>query len=714
MLFNAHNIVAWHDRTTADHVLQSDRLAALGFRPLSLSIYGSPHDPRHAAVMIKRPGIIAVRSFTGLTQAGYERTLRDMAEQGFGPFIISATGPADAAVFASSFREMAPLPLTHCNLSKEQFIQLNREQHVTGAILVWADVFGSENDPRYAAIWGANPERIAWNVDAVDDGGVHAQQLFDAMGAMGARPLLVAVTPARRIMKVYVDSQIGPWVCRHGMTSEDYQAESDKQASQGLWPVCISAAGEGSAARFAAMFTTHEQHLPRVFRATGSYPVAAIDAAFEKYVKDQNLRGAALAIVAGTRLVYTRGYTFAETAPAYHDIQPSTPFRQASIAMTFCAVAVWKLIEQQQLTLDTPLQSVLALQQPDGAAPRDSRFDRITVRHLLEGTSGIQQSSVWKAVAASAASGGTLPADALDVARWIATLELTGEPGARDNTVYGATDYFLLSLLVARVVDVASFEAALALLVLNPLGQKHTRGSRSLAGVQLGDEARHHLSVHHPEKGWPLMQLATAPSVRTQDRPLVPMHYGAFDFEVLDGCGGLSSSVIDVARLCAMLACRSGNPVLAPVTIDTMLAAAVDATAARMDTRPGSHGFHGFDWASSVDPGRHQVQLGKAGWLPGQSSCCMGITGGLCYVMAQNGNLLPDVTTSWLDAIQRIAEARDWGSVDLFPTFGMASLPAGPVARLNAAFRLTPEQALRQIAQSLSQSLWPRARAGHE
>jgi hypothetical protein len=70
------------------------------------------------------------------------------------------------------------------------------------------------------------------------------------------------------------------------MTSGDYQAEFDKQAKAGLWPVCVSASGEGGEARFAAIFATQEDHLPRVFRSTGTPAVAAIDSALEKYVKE--------------------------------------------------------------------------------------------------------------------------------------------------------------------------------------------------------------------------------------------------------------------------------------------------------------------------------------------------------------------------------------------------------------------------------------------
>jgi len=263
---------------------------------------------------------------------------------------------------------------------------------------------------------------------------------------------------------------------------------------------------------------------------------------------------------------------------------------------------VWKLIEQGDLFLDTTLQSVLNLKQPNGSAPRDSRFGDIKIKHLLQSISGINQGGVWHAVAASQAAGGTLPSNGTEVARWIAAQNLTGNAGDKNNAVYGNTDYFILSLIVAKTVGAASFEAALAALVLNRLGQQHTRGSRSLADDQADDEARYHLTVHNPDNSWPLFQLETAASVRTQDSPLVASQYGSYDYEMFDGCGGLSSSVIDVARLCAMFACRSGNPVLDAKTIDNLLAAAVSATNTQMgpDGKP-SHGYHGFAWAADIE-----------------------------------------------------------------------------------------------------------------
>src|SRR5688572_19382462 len=118
MLFNTQNIVAWHDRSSAEHISQRDQLAAAGFSPIALSIYGHPADPRYATVMVKRPQSVATQSVAGLAPAACQKVCVQMAAEGFGPFIITATGAQEHVVFAAAFRPMAQPPLLHLNLSK--------------------------------------------------------------------------------------------------------------------------------------------------------------------------------------------------------------------------------------------------------------------------------------------------------------------------------------------------------------------------------------------------------------------------------------------------------------------------------------------------------------------------------------------------------------------------------------------------------------------
>ena len=139
-------------------------------------------------------------------------------------------------------------------------------------------------------------------------------------------------------------------------------------------------------------------------------------------MKAQNLKGAALAITAGTQLVYAKGYTWAE--PTYPDVLPTTLFRQASISKTFTAIAIWRLMQlkPKELSFTTRMQSILKLKQFNGNPPVDSRYARIRVQHLLESTSGLVQNTVWDFEEVAKAAGGDSPQPRM---RWRASRPLS-------------------------------------------------------------------------------------------------------------------------------------------------------------------------------------------------------------------------------------------------------------------------------------------------
>jgi hypothetical protein len=195
-------------------------------------------------------------------------------------------------------------------------------------------------------------------------------------------------------------------------------------------------------------------------------------------------------------------------------------------------------------------------------------------------------------------------------------------------------------------------------------------------GAQAADEARHHMRVYDPDSGIGPLDLSA--SLKTPEKPLVGRQYGGWDMELFDGCGGLSSAVVDMARLAAMFSCRAGNPVLTPTAIDALFIAAANATLNY--SSPGKkHGFHGFDGAKIVDADDHIYWGSKGGWLPGQGTIISFSTGGFGYMIAQNGNKTPGVMTDWLKPVSQVAQAQSWPSKDLFPDYGMPSLLAEPI-----------------------------------
>jgi CubicO group peptidase (beta-lactamase class C family) len=713
MTLTPQNTVAWHERNTAQHKALVDKWAKLGFRTLSLAIYGSTGDPRYAAVMVKRAAVHAESQVFPRTQAELQSDFNNNAKIGRGPYIITATGPAGSPVFAASFRPMNPIPFTRLNLSLADFDARNAERHALGEMLLWVDVFGDASNPRFTAIWRPNPDHVAWSIDGYDPAkgaqeiivdAALLQQRFEAIASTWGRPAHVAVTPTGAVAELFVDSTIGAWHSQTGMTAAGYQAEYDTQTKAGLQPVQVSAEGAGASARFAAIFASREETDARTFRSNGPVTVAAIDSVMQDFMQTENLRGAALAIALGTRLVYAKGYTLAEAA--YPDVMPQTLFRQASVSKTFTGTAMMRVMQQNpSITLDTTVQSIMHLKQPNGSSPADTRWAEITIRHLLESDSGIPQWLLYGSPDASKAFSKPLPATPAELLSYATSLMLTGAPGDKNNSVYGNFDYLLLGQLLAKIQGTSTYEQAIQQLVLQPLHQTHTRGARSLIGDQQAGEARYHMTVYDPAYSWKLYPFEVLPTERSADGKVVPTHYGNLDFEMFSSAGGLSSSIVDMARLAAMLSDRKKNPVLDPDTIDKMLkaCAAAGATLKGPDGKP-SHGYYGLDWVTIGDAAKHIYTGSKGGWLPAQGTVLQFTTGGLTYALAINGNA--DVKYDWLTPISATAQSHAWAPADLFSTsFGMPSLtpptlpPPLPTAQLPIA------DTLAQVRASMSQSM---------
>src|SRR5882672_1621081 len=77
----------------------------------------------------------------------------------------------------------------------------------------------------------------------------------------------------------------------------------------------------------------------------------SFDREIEKFMSARNIPGGALAVVKDRRLVYTRGYGWADRENKV-PVKPTSLFRIASISKPFTAVAVLKLVEDGKLSLD--------------------------------------------------------------------------------------------------------------------------------------------------------------------------------------------------------------------------------------------------------------------------------------------------------------------------------------------------------------------------
>jgi CubicO group peptidase (beta-lactamase class C family) len=674
MIFTKNNLSSRVGLTLEAYGQWRDAKNQNGFRTISLSLAGTPSQPLYTAVMAKYEQPFRGKSWALLDRGQLDQTIAAvLSEESLHPFLIAATGSGSNVIYAVGFRELPAKPVVKPNLTLAQYQDEHAVQRAAGRILIAVDSFGSPDDIHFCAIWAANPDRIAWNAESANDSGAPRQQRFDALISVSARESLLAMTPDGGVTRLFVDARLNHrWSAIPNLSKAEMEDLVTQESSAHRFPVCIGTTTVNGALRCSAIFAEGDEIVPRVFRIRGPEP-AGLDSAdqvqakrldkwMEDYVRANNFRGAAMAIVEGTRLVYAKGYTLAEPEPYYRDIHPTTLFRMASVSKAYCAVAVWKaLADDPHVSRSSKMQSVLGLTQPNGSKPVDDHFADVTIKHLLESNSGIDQDSVRDIVIEVKANlNQTQPLASPQVASRVAARGMPGKPGAtadgKQATQYGRTDYFLLGLVAAKLAGVTSFESALEKLVLNPLKMTRTRGSRTRIEAQGTDDARHHMPA-----------LETGTSAVHDDRRIVPLQYGDENYEVYDGAGGLSSAVVDLARLCAMLSCRSNNPLFMDDVLKAFLSDAVAATGAGSD-----HGYHGFDWASGTYP---SVTCSKGGGNPGVGAGFYGTTGRRFIIIARNGEKVDGATpVDWNTELDALAATIDWKGADLFPHFGMPAL----------------------------------------
>lgn len=198
---------------------------------------------------------------------------------------------------------------------------------------------------------------------------------------------------------------------------------------------------------------------------------AAVDSYARRVLDASGVPGMSVVVTHGGRVVRAAGYGRDADGKA---VTARTPMRVASLSKSFTAAAVMTLVRAGKIALDRPVAAQLP-----GFATTGPRGARITVRHLLNQTSGLTDGSVGIDVAADG-----IGSPRAEVAR-LRTARLATEPGT--HWAYCNVNYEVL----ARLVEVASgrpFGAYLREHVFAPLG---------MAGSDIGGRDRHPADGHN-------------------------------------------------------------------------------------------------------------------------------------------------------------------------------------------------------------------------
>ena len=398
--------------------------------------------------------------------------------------------------------------------------------------------------------------------------------------------------------------------------------------------------------------------------------LAGCDAAIGAFMSQYGIPGLALALTRDGRTVYDRAFGTADLA-GDEPTQPWHLFRIASVSKSITSIAIQRLIEAGQLGLDDVVFGPGGLLADDpklaGAAITDPRIAQITVRMLLEHTSGWDRDVDCIAGTATpypwtvsgcdpigfplyvtARLGVADPVRREDLIRFLLEHGLDHDPGS--TYAYSNIGYLVLAEIIEIVTGVP-YEEFVRTDLLAPLGIRDLHIGQSLLAAKQEREVEYHGSG-----GLTLSCYGTG--------DWVPWEYGGFRVETMDGHGGWIATAGDLVRLLGAVDGFATKPdVLSPASIT------------RMTTPSAANAYYAQGWA--VNPSDNWWHTGS---LDGTASEWVRTSGGLGWAILANSRA--DGGSAFFTALDELG----WACVDSatgWPAHDLMAAPRVPATDLH-------------------------------
>jgi CubicO group peptidase (beta-lactamase class C family) len=251
-----------------------------------------------------------------------------------------------------------------------------------------------------------------------------------------------------------------------------------------------------------------------------------------------SIAGASIAVSKAGKLIYARGFGFADTA-SREKTQPYSKFRIASISKLITAVAVMKLVEEGKLSLNARVFGPDAiLNDTCFSNPKDKRVYGITVAHLLSHEGGWTQrwgDQMFMPTVVAEKMGVKMPVDTRTIIRFALDKRLHFTPGT--GKAYSNLGYSILGLVIEKVSGMP-YEDYCKKYVLEPIGIF----DMSLAHNLSSQKAPFEVTYYEPS------DVVLKPSIYGTGE-LVEPSYGGNDIEALGSAGAWIATAPDLLRL---------------------------------------------------------------------------------------------------------------------------------------------------------------------
>ncbi len=290
--------------------------------------------------------------------------------------------------------------------------------------------------------------------------------------------------------------------------------------------------------------------------------VDAFDKKVLKFMKNYNLPGMSVSVADKGKLVYSRGYGYADKENRER-MDRGHMLRLASVSKPFCSMSIQRLIDEGKLSLtDRPFAEggILAEDFPEIKAGNE----KITIRNLLEHQNGWDDRYDPYDPMFSSATNGMTSEETIEYA--LKRYSFRYEPGTEYD--YSNLGYCILGRVIEKITGM-EYEDYMQQQVAEPAG---------CYTIQVGSDTK--------AKRLPKECVFYAPS-----------GYNAYgkNMRRLDSCGGLIASTDDLVRMCSAIDGLDGYPEIFP-----------QSTLDRMFTPSESYYRYGLGWRmnhSSLLPG---------------------------------------------------------------------------------------------------------------
>lgn len=368
---------------------------------------------------------------------------------------------------------------------------------------------------------------------------------------------------------------------------------------------------------------------------------AAAEKTVNSFMRKWSITGASIAIAKDGRLIYARGFGYADTASG-EIVQPFHKFRVASISKLVTAIAVMRLVEEEKLSLDDRIFGPDAiLNDPYFSNPKDKRVCDITVAHLLSHEGGWTQrwgDQMFMPMLIADKMGVRPPADTRTIVRFALDKRLHFTPGS--GKAYSNMGYSILGLVIEKVTGM-SYEDYCRAEVFEPLGIYDMTLAKNLPS----QKAPFEVTYYEPS------DVILKPSIYGTGEMVSPA-YGGNDIEALGAAGAWIATAPDLLRL--MLAVdgfETRHDFLSEESINFMT--------------ENKNGFAPVGWKTTL----HDGNWWRTGSFPGSAGMMKRQPDGTCWIVLFNSSAWngPEIYSYISGMMYRVlAQVKHWTEDDLF------------------------------------------------